>query len=96
MQARRDLFFAHLNSLLGLNLPSPAAAFYAFLPISIFTSQPISDLEFCEKVMEEANVAIVPGSPFGRADHVRFSFGETEQELKEALDVLIDYCKRAL
>ena len=96
MQSRRDLFFAHLNSLLGLNLPRPAAAFYAFLPISIFTSQPISDLEFCEKVMENANVAIVPGSPFGRADHVRFSFGETEQELKEALDVLVDYCKRAL
>ncbi len=49
------------------------------------------DVKFCERALEEGNVALVPGSAFGKEGFVRASFGEKPQELKEALQALADY-----
>lgn len=94
MQERRDLFYNALEKGLGTSLPRPASAFYAFLPLSLFDSSGLSDTKWCEKVLAEAHVAIVPGTPFGRPDYIRMSFGEKPEELLGAVDVLCAYVKK--
>ena len=43
--------------------------------------------EFCEKLLKEENVAVVPGSAFGKSGdkHVRISYCYSVEELKEAM-----------
>ncbi|MFA4815443.1 MAG: pyridoxal phosphate-dependent aminotransferase [Candidatus Gracilibacteria bacterium] len=94
MQERRDIFYNALEKGLGVSLSRPASAFYAFLPLSLFGSSGLSDVEWCQKILKEAHVATVPGSPFGRADYVRMSFGEKPEELLEAVDVLCKWVKK--
>ncbi len=95
MQDRRDIFYAALEKGLGVSLPRPASAFYSFLPLSLFDKFGLTDVQWCEKLLTEAHIAIVPGSPFGRPDYVRMSFGETPEELLEAVNVLCAYVRKA-
>jgi aspartate aminotransferase len=37
-------------------------------------------------ILNEANVAIVPGSAFGASDYVRFSYAASEAQLIEAMN----------
>lgn len=94
MQKRRDALFGGLEKGLGIKLQKPLSSLYAFLPISIFTKEKISDVEFCELLLKDIGLAAVPGSPFGREDYIRFSFGEKIEELEEAVKVLCNYCKK--
>lgn len=95
MQERRDLFYKELEKGLGKKLTRPSSAFYAFFPLSLFGETKLSDVEWCAKLLKEAHVAAVPGSPFGRPDYVRMSFGETPEELKEAVKVLCKWVKKS-
>lgn len=93
MQERRDLFYKELEKGLGVKLTRPSSAFYAFFPLSLFGESKLSDVEWCAKLLKEAHVAAVPGSPFGRPDHIRMSFGERPEELKEAVIKLINFIR---
>ncbi len=44
------------------------------------------DVALAEKLIEEANVALVPGSAFGVPGHMRLSFATSLDILKEAID----------
>ena len=58
--------------------------FYIFPNISKFG---MSSEEFCEKLIREQRLAIVPGSAFGESGegHVRISYAYSKEHLKEAL-----------
>jgi aspartate/methionine/tyrosine aminotransferase len=48
-------------------------------------------MTFCERVLQEAHVAVTPGYDFGHAraaQHVRLSYAATEADLAEALQRL--------
>ena len=47
----------------------------------------MDDVEFCEKLLEEAEVAMVPGSAFGKGGRgfVRGSFATAESKIQEAV-----------
>lgn len=91
MQKRRNLFVQEFNDLFSQDVDPPLSALYAFLPMKAFGIQEIDSTYFCKRVLDEANVAMVPGTAFGREGYVRCSFGELEKELKEALNVLKKY-----
>lgn len=91
MQKRRDTLVEVRQKLFGGNLPSPASALYAFWPINSFGVNDTDSVRFCEKVLKEGNVAMVPGAPFGKEGYVRISFGETKKELTEAMEALRRY-----
>lgn len=82
---RRSLVLRELNSM-GLSVPvAPDGAFYVYVNIS---STGIGSMRFCERVLEEAHVALTPGQDFGRwraDEHVRLSYAASESELEEAL-----------
>jgi aspartate aminotransferase len=44
-----------------------------------------SDIEFCERLLDETGVALVPGTAFGSPGHMRISFAAADATLHEAL-----------
>jgi len=86
---RRRLLVGGLNKLPGIECHMPAGAFYAFPNIS---GTGMSDGEFTEKAITDAEVAVVPGSVFGPSgkDHVRCSYSVSASNITKALERLGD------
>jgi len=80
---RRDLLMAGLREL-GLEMPEPGGAFYAFPDVSALLDERGSD-GFCEDLLEREGLVLVPGSAFGVDQHVRFSYAMEEGRIREAL-----------
>lgn len=83
---RRNYIYERLISL-GFKVNLPKGAFYIFPSINNFS---MSSDEFCERVLYEAKVAMVPGSAFGSGGegYIRISYSYSMEELQEALDRL--------
>ena len=84
MQQRRDLFMQTYRTLFDPKAIAPTSALYYFAKIP----QGISSLEFCERALQEANVALVPGSAFGVEGYVRFAYSVNEEDIVAALHSL--------
>ncbi len=69
---------------LGLETPEPLGAFYAFPNVARFCDERGSD-GFCEDLLEEESLALVPGSAFGVPAHVRLSYALDLDSIREAL-----------
>src|SRR6185295_12213870 len=81
-QARRDLLIPRLNQIPGLRCTPPAGAFYAFPDVSArYRPGRQGSIAFCEFLLEEARVAVVPGAAFGSDRHIRISFACSRAEL---------------
>ncbi len=88
---RRDLVHALLEEIPGVKVNRPEGAFY-FLPDitqllgSRFNGTAIETPDdFCEFLLEEAQVACVSGIPFGAAGCIRISYASSEETLREAI-----------
>src|SRR4029077_7801574 len=75
-KARRDFVVRALNSTPGVSCLPGAGTFYAFADVSraMAALGCRDDGEFAELLLNEAGVAVVPGSGFGAPGHVRLSF----------------------
>ena len=73
----------------GLEVVVPDGAFYVFPRI---TKTGKTDVEFCNYVLEEAGVAIVPGEAFEMPGFVRFAYCKSRDYLRDAMESL----KRAM
>jgi len=82
-EVRRDFLFPRLKEI-GFELPArPAAAFYVYANIEKWG---IDSMEFVERALAEAKVAITPGYDFGSynaGSHVRFSYATAVERLAE-------------
>jgi aspartate aminotransferase len=83
---RRHKIVSGLEAL-GLPCEMPKGAFYVFPDISAHLDENGS-MGFCERLLEEAEVASVPGSAFGTEGHVRLSYALAEDQITEALERL--------
>jgi aspartate/methionine/tyrosine aminotransferase len=85
---RRGLVLQGLKAI-GLDVPVvPDGAFYVYIDIS---ATGLDAMAFCERVLQEAHVALTPGYDFGHAragQHVRLSYAAAEADLVEALQRL--------
>jgi aminotransferase len=90
--ARRRLIVSGFNDL-GLTCFEPRGAFYAFPDIS---STGLSSAEFCERLLLEERVALIPGDAFGRsgAGFVRASYATSTDNIEKALDRLGQFMRR--
>ena len=81
---RRRLIVGGFNDL-GLTCFEPRGAFYAFPNIEATGMQ---DEEFCERLLMEEQVAVVPGSAFGESGRgfVRASYTNSYENIEEALN----------
>jgi aspartate aminotransferase len=85
---RRDFVVRALNSLPGVSCLPGAGTFYAFADVTraMAALGCRDDAEFTELLLNEAGVAVVPGSGFGAPGHVRLSFACSLATLEQALD----------
>ena len=88
-QARRDLLLEGLNGIPGVECPVPRGAFYAFPKVSqLYREGCNGSTAFAELLLEEARVAVVPGTAFGADEHVRISFACASERLREGIERL--------
>ncbi len=81
---RRDLMVKRFNEI-GLDCHSPGGAFYLFPDIRKYG---LSSMEFAKQLLEQQNVAAVPGSAFGASGEgfLRCCYATSLDEIKIALD----------
>ena len=89
---RRKVIVDRLNAIDGIKCSLPGGAFYVFPNISglfgkQFQGKKItgSDL-FAEFLLDEAKVAVVPGSGFGADDYMRLSYATSMQAIEKGID----------
>ncbi len=81
---RRDYMVKALNEIKGISCPTPGGAFYLFVDIK---GTGMNGEEFTTYLLQEAGVAVVPGTAFGeRATHeVRISYAASMEQLQKAV-----------
>lgn len=89
---RRRLIVSGFNEL-GLTCFEPRGAFYAFPSIA---ASGMTDEAFCEALLHEEQVAVVPGSAFGRsgAGFIRASYTNSEENIERALERMARFMRR--
>ncbi|HMA76093.1 MAG TPA: pyridoxal phosphate-dependent aminotransferase [Candidatus Krumholzibacteriaceae bacterium] len=87
-EKRKKLFSDRLGRIPGIKYPDPGGAFYFLVDVSsMYGSCGVSGSgEFCEKLLKENGLLLIPGGPFGCDNTIRFSFAAGEEELNKALD----------
>ncbi|MDP8981710.1 MAG: pyridoxal phosphate-dependent aminotransferase [Acidobacteriota bacterium] len=84
---RRDYVVKRLRAMPGVTISEPKGAFYAYPNISTgFRNGIASAMQWSEKLLSQAHVAVVPGEAFGTAEHVRISYATSMEELQRGLD----------
>jgi aminotransferase len=81
---RRKFMWTRFNRM-GLSCFEPRGAFYCFPNI---TSTGLSDDEFCERLLKEEKVVVVPGNAFGDQGrgHIRACYASSMEQIDEACD----------
>lgn len=86
---RRATMYQRLRTLPGVEVHEPQGAFYAFPRIDLRRALPGRVLEstqqFAEILLEEAEIAVVPGEAFGAPGSLRLSFALDEGDLVTGL-----------
>jgi len=92
---RRGKYMAQrLNNIEGVVCPEPTGAFYCFPDVSSHFGRNINgtritgSMDFAKAFLEQANVALVPGEPFGCDNNVRLSFACSLEQITKGLDRL--------
>ena len=99
-QARRDLVVAALNASPGLRCRVPEGAFYTFASCEGVLGRTTpggvllrTDADFCDYLLREFHVAVVPGSVLGLAPYFRISYAASMADLQEACARIQRACK---
>ena len=96
---KRDLVISMLKDIKGLTYNIPGGAFYVFVGCESFigkkspSGQVINnDTDFCQYLLTDALVAVVPGSSFGLDGYFRISYATSEPILQDALTRIKKAC----
>jgi aspartate aminotransferase len=91
-QERRDFVVNALNAIDGVKCFMPSGAFYAFPDIGTYLGKKKADgtvvktsTDLCMYLLEECEVATVPGDAFGEPNGIRLSYATSQKDLQTAL-----------
>lgn len=82
---RRRVMLERIRAIAGLTCTEPEGAFYLFPEIEALG---IGSMEFCERFLEEHQVAIIPGIAFGSDRNVRLSYATDMDTILKGMDRL--------
>lgn len=88
---RRQKIVAMLNDIPGVSCPEPEGAFYAYPSVkgvlgrSIRGRTPTTSAELAEIILDEVEVAVVPGEAFGPGGYLRLSYALSDADLTEGV-----------
>ena len=98
---RRDLVVAAMRGIEGVECMVPDGAFYVFPKCEALLGRRTpqgkviaTDVDLCMYFLEEAGVALVPGSAFELPGHFRISYAASDAALEEGMRRLSDACAR--
>ncbi len=85
---RRDYLVERFRSEApGIEFIEPHGAFYFFFRVDgIREGEPLTGTAFCDRLMQEEGVALVPGGAFGDDRWVRLSYSVSDKDLATAMD----------
>jgi aspartate aminotransferase len=82
---RRQVILQRVQAMPGLACSSPQGAFYLFVNIAQLG---IGSLDFCNALLEEKQVAVIPGIAFGADDTLRMSYATDLDTIEKGMDRL--------
>jgi aspartate aminotransferase len=92
---RRDYVVGRLRGIPGVKINLPKGAFYVYPNVSVAYRNGIENsLQFSDRLLKEAHVAVVPGEAFGTDDHVRISYATSMKELERGLDRIDQFIRQ--
>jgi aspartate aminotransferase len=90
---RRLAISSLIDAIPGLTCIKPNGAFYIFVNISKLG---LSSLEFCDGLLNEQQVAVIPGIAFAADDHIRLSYATDMTTIERGLERLATFVKSKL
>jgi len=85
-EARRTIIVDGLNSIPGVACNYPAGAFYAFPDVSSYLGERFkTDVELADYLLDQAHVAVVPGSVFQGHGHIRLTYATSRSQIEEGV-----------
>jgi len=88
---RRKLIVGLLNEIPGFVCPTPTGAFYVYPSVkgvlgkTIRGKTPMTSAELATLILEEVEVAAVPGEAFGPSGYLRFSYATSDADIIEGI-----------
>ncbi|MDL9981313.1 pyridoxal phosphate-dependent aminotransferase [Microbacterium sp. ASV49] len=88
---RRRLMVAELSKIEGMTVPTPQGAFYVYPDVKGLLGRtwrgktPTTSLELADLILDEAEVAVVPGEAFGPSGYIRLSYALGDEQLLEGV-----------
>ncbi len=93
-ERRRNVIVAELNKIPGLHCPMPEGAFYVYPDVTGLLGRewagatPTTSLELADLILDQAEVAVVPGEAFGPSGYLRLSYALGDAPLLEGVQRL--------
>ncbi len=87
---RRKVMLEKINAIPGLSCSQPDGAFYLFPDIS---KTGLKSLDFCKTLLEEHQVAVIPGVAFGADNNIRLSYATDMATIEKGMDRLEKFVK---
>lgn len=91
---RRKLIVEELRKIPGFEVPMPEGAFYVYCDVTGLLNKewggvtPTNSLELADLILDQAEVAAVPGEAFGPSGYLRFSYALGDVQLLEGVQRL--------
>jgi aspartate/methionine/tyrosine aminotransferase len=88
---RRKAMVSALNAIDGINCPVPEGAFYAYSDMRALLGReirgvvPTTSAELAALILEQVEVAVVPGEAFGPSGYIRMSYALGDTDLAEGV-----------
>lgn len=98
--ARRLAIIQGLNAIDGVHCPTPMGAFYVYPDVTGLLNKewagrtPTTSLELADIILDECEVAAVPGEAFGPSGYLRFSYALGDADLAEGISRLQKFFTR--
>jgi aspartate/methionine/tyrosine aminotransferase len=93
---RRHLIVGMLNAISGVNCPTPEGAFYVYPSVQGLLGKeirgvtPSSSSELAALILDEVEVAVVPGEAFGTPGYLRLSYATSDANITEGVQRMAD------
>jgi aspartate aminotransferase len=91
-QKRRDVIVKRLNAIDGVTCLNPQGAFYVFPNVSAYYGRSYggktihSSAELATYLLDESDVALVPGADFGHDGHIRLSYATSMAQIEKGIE----------
>lgn len=83
---RHDYLVSELQKIRGFQCVPSDGTFYTFPSVvGLFNKDITNDMEFAEFLLNEAELAVIPGSAFGAPGHIRICYTTSMENLQEAV-----------